>query len=107
MRSRVARPIKKHGAVMKRTSRLWIALALIGASAGFGVHGAHAQGQGLASVGPTDPGNGFPQFYQDKSGLALEPCLANLAAGDPCAIAAGVPTPGQPIVFPTNFPDEF
>jgi hypothetical protein len=34
---------------------------------------AHAQAQGLASVGPTDPGNGFPQFYQDKAGLALGP----------------------------------
>ena len=27
--------------------------------------------------------------------------------GDPCAIAADVPVPGAPVVFPTNFPDEW
>jgi hypothetical protein len=39
--------------------------------------------------------------------VALEPCLANLAAGDPCAIAASVPVPTAPVVFPTNFPSEW
>src|SRR5262245_49962576 len=33
------------------------------------------QGQGLAAVGPIDPANGFPQFYQDKAGLSLGHCL--------------------------------
>jgi len=79
----------------------------IGMLAAFHPSDAHAQAQGLASVGPTDPGNGFPQFYQDKAGLALEPCLASQAVGDPCGIAADVPIPTSPIVFPTNFPDEF
>src|ERR1700710_3125309 len=75
--------------------------------AAFNPGAAFAQGQGLAAVGPTDPGNGFPQYYQDKSGLALEPCLANLTAGDPCAIAAVLPVPTAPVVFPTNFPSEW
>lgn len=92
---------------MTRASRAWVALAIIGCIAGLTLGRAHAQAQGLATVGPTDPGNGFPQFYQDKQGRALEPCLASQAAGDPCGIAADVPVPTLPIVFPTNFPDEF
>jgi hypothetical protein len=93
---------------MRRPSRPWILLAaVLGLAAILSPRQAYAQAQGLASVGPTDPGNGFPQFYQDKTGVALEPCIANLAAGDPCAIAAGVPFPTLPVVFPTNFPDEW
>ena len=92
---------------MRRLSRALAALMAIGVIAAFNATEVHAQAQGLASVGPTDPGNGFPQFYQDKGGLALEPCLASQAAGDPCGIAADVPVPTSPIVFPTNFPDEF
>jgi hypothetical protein len=92
---------------MKKISTAWITLVFAALLAAFNPGQAFAQAQGLASVGPTDPGNGFPQFYQDKAGLALEPCIANLAAGDPCAIAAGVPVPGAPVVFPTNFPSEW
>lgn len=92
---------------MRRLARALAALMALCVIAAFNAGEVHAQAQGLASVGPTDPGNGFPQFYQDKSGLALEPCLASQAAGDPCGIAADVPVPTSPIVFPTNFPDEF
>jgi hypothetical protein len=92
---------------MRKLARALAALTALCVIAGFNATDAHAQAQGLASVGPTDPGNGFPQFYQDKSGLALEPCLASQVAGDPCGIAADVPIPTSPIVFPTNFPDEF
>src|SRR5262245_11449934 len=92
---------------MRKLARALAALMAIGVIAAFSATDVHAQAQGLASVGPTDPGNGFPQFYQDKAGLALEPCLASQAAGDPCGIAADVPVPTSPIVFPTNFPDEF
>ena len=93
---------------MKRLPKTaWLSLAFAALLAAFNPGQAHAQAQGLASVGPTDPGNGFPQFYQDKAGRALEPCLANLAVGDPCAVAAEVPVPGSPVVFPTNFPDEW
>src|SRR5690348_2273852 len=65
------------------------------------------QGQGLAAVGPIDPANGFPQFYQDKAGLSLGQCLDNTTPGDPCAIAATLPNPTQPVTFPANFPQEF
>jgi hypothetical protein len=92
---------------MKKISTAWITLIFVALLAAFNPGQAFAQAQGLASVGPTDPGNGFPQFYQDKAGTALEPCIANLAAGDPCAIAAVVPIPGAPVVFPTNFPSEW
>src|SRR5215475_13721814 len=63
------------------------------------------QGQGLAAAGPVDPANGFPQFYQDKAGLSLAPCLDQVA-GDPCVLAGTIPNPSAPITFPTNFPDE-
>jgi hypothetical protein len=71
----------------------------------------------LFRVGPNDvpspPGTGFPFWYQDTNGLALDLCLpanqAELNAGV-CLIlppdqdpAAGI---SLPIVFPTNFPDE-
>ena len=65
-------------------------------------------GQGLGAVGLTDPANGYPKWYIDKSGLQLAPCLVN-DANDSCGlIAAGaLPNPNAPVVFPTNFPDEF
>src|SRR5215475_12777993 len=94
---------------MKRTLTTVVsglAVALV-ATLGLGSGEVYAQAQGLAAVGPSDPGNGFPQFYQDKTGRALEPCLDSLNPADPCGIVATVPNPTQPIVFPTNFPDEF
>lgn len=58
---------------------------------------------------PSPPGNGFPLWYQDNNGLALDLCLPNaaeLAAGI-CLITPDIlPNPTQPISFPTNFPDE-
>jgi hypothetical protein len=35
---------------------------------------ASAQPQGLERVGPNSPANGYPTWYQDKTGLALEFC---------------------------------
>src|ERR1700710_769248 len=90
---------------MKKIALLSLGFAAL--LAAFNPGQAFAQAQGLASVGPTDPGNGFPQYYQDKAGVALEPCLANLTAGDPCAIATSLPLPAAPVVFPTNFPSEW
>src|ERR1700712_126192 len=92
---------------MKKLPTTLLSLGFAALLAAFNPGQAFAQAQGLASVGPTDPGNGFPQFYQDKTGTALEPCLANLTAGDPCAIAAELPVPTAPVVFPTNFPSEW
>ena len=66
----------------------------------------------LDSVGPVDPAHGFPQWYMDKQGLALELCVntdaAVLAAGGcailPAALPAGVLT--VPEVFPANWASE-
>ena len=58
---------------------------------------------GLKQVGPIDETNGFPLWYKDTSGQRLELCLD---ASDPYCVMGAVPTPGQPLVFPTNFPDE-
>ncbi len=58
---------------------------------------------GLKTVGPIDETNGFPLWYKDTSGQRLELCLD---VNDPYCIMGDLPTPGQPMVFPTNFPDE-
>jgi hypothetical protein len=90
---------------LNSASRLIIVLA---AASCLGAGEAFAQAQGLAAVGPVDPGNGFPQFYQDQAGQAVEQCLDNVTPGDPCGIVAlgGLPNPAAPIVFPDNFPGE-
>jgi len=97
--------------MMTRPSLDWASRLIIvmAAACSLGAGEAFAQAQGLAAVGPDDPGNGFPQFYQDLAGQALEPCLDNVTPGDPCGILAlgSVPNPALPIVFPTNFPNEW
>ncbi len=73
----------------------------------------------LVAVGPPDPNTtsgtgtppgvfGFPLWYSDSNGLALEHCLPNAAeiAAAACFVAAAPFDPALPIVFPTNFPDE-
>ena len=71
----------------------------------------------LFRVGPNDvpspPGNGFPLWYQDTAGLAVDLCLPkNVAQLDSavCLITNPVADPvaglNLPLVFPTNFPDE-
>src|SRR5690242_14613856 len=60
----------------------------------------------LARVGPVDPFDGFPKWYQDKNGVALEHCVpdaAELAAGL-CLLLPGNMT--FPVVFPTSYPGE-
>lgn len=65
---------------------------------------AHNNGTvGLKRVGPIDETNGFPVWYQDTTGTRLELCTD---PGDPNCIVGVPQTPGAPIVFPTNFPDE-
>ena len=62
----------------------------------------------LERVGPVDPANGFPKWYMDSSGLALELCLPQNAAevdGAYCLLVAGDP-PSIPEVFPSAFFDE-
>jgi hypothetical protein len=60
----------------------------------------------LKAVGPTSSVHGFPAWYQDSTGLRLEPCLD----GDnpECGFLPGdIPDPDAPISFPGNFPEEF
>jgi Bacterial Ig domain len=68
---------------------------------------ASAQTQGLARVGPTSPTNGFPDWYQDKTGMTLEFCQP-LVQGDLdggwCLLLPADTT--VPEVFPTQFADE-
>lgn len=59
----------------------------------------------LKAAGPLSPANGFPVWYQDTAGVALDLCL------DPndafCGVLmAPLPRPNDPVAFPTNFPDE-
>lgn len=69
--------------------------------------------------GPYLPANGsFAAWYQDTHGRTLDLCLSKAvssrvpgAPGAPSYMCSLLPTPGvfddaQPIVFPTNFPDE-
>ena len=61
--------------------------------------------QGLVTVGPVNPNNGFPDWYRDTNGVDLQAC------NDPqdkfCGGAVAAPDNTAPITFPGNFPDEF
>jgi len=85
-----------------------------------------ALAQGIANAalfavdpGPYVPANGsFAAWYQDSHGRTLDLCLSKAvssrvagAPGAPSYMCSLLPTPGvfddaQPVVFPTNFPDE-
>lgn len=72
----------------------------------------------LQRQGPIDPSNGFPAWYQDRNGIALELCSINAPDPDVSAklISSGLcpianaPAPDGinvgPEVFPTNFTTE-
>jgi hypothetical protein len=66
-----------------------------------------AQTQGLERVGPTSTANGFPLWYQDKSGIALEFCQplnqGELDGGWCLLLPADTTVPEQ---FPAFFADE-
>jgi Big-like domain-containing protein len=69
---------------------------------------AHAAADiGLERVGPTDPANGFPKWYQDKTGLTLEFCSPQNGSeldGGWCVLFTGDTT--APESFPGSFADE-
>ncbi len=96
IRSRLPRPV---AAVVA------LALALSGAAGlAFAAPGvANAAGAVSSTV---DPLNGFPTWYQDSAGNRVEPCID---PNDPnCVLPVGTAfDASQPVVFPTNFPDEF
>ncbi len=66
----------------------------------------------LDRAGPVDPANGFPNWYLDKNGVALELCVnldATVLAAGGCAVLPGpVPNGVQtvPEVFPANWATE-
>lgn len=88
------------------------------------VVGALAHGVAQAALfavdpGPYTPGNGgFAAWYQDSHGRTLDLCLSKAvssrvagAPGAPSYMCSLLPAPGvfddaQPVVFPSNFPDE-
>ena len=60
----------------------------------------------LDSFGPISPANGFPTWYMDRNGVALELCTninATVLAAGGCAILPTDLPAGVPEVFPTNF----
>jgi hypothetical protein len=63
-------------------------------------------GAALSDVGPVVPDHGFPEWYQDGSGVRLGLCVEN---GDPYCTSTA-PNPGPAIVSPnadqSNFPEE-
>lgn len=56
----------------------------------------------LTAVGPKNPANGFPRWYQDSTGLKLQLCLDK---NTHCLPLEGV-NMNLPIRFPRNFPHE-
>src|SRR5947209_5927403 len=56
----------------------------------------------LFGFGPIDPVDGFPQYYQDSNGLALQQCLDAVCGG----VGFVLPDPNLPLSFPDNFPVE-
>ena len=66
-----------------------------------------AQTQGLERVGPTSTSNGYPTWYQDKTGLTLEFCQVTNQAeldGGWCLLLPADTT--APEAFPAPFADE-
>ena len=60
--------------------------------------------QPAANAGPVVAGNGFPQYFVDANGLALELCLDVADCIDP-AEDSFLPDPLAGLSFPGNFPD--
>ncbi|WP_461174805.1 VCBS repeat-containing protein [Arthrobacter sp. Z1-9] len=59
----------------------------------------------ITAVGPVNPANGFPSWYEDSTGTRLELCLDG--ANPLCGFLPGdIPNEGAPISFPENFPEE-
>ncbi len=83
-----------------------VVLALMTALLGGLLPAAPAIAATAPAVGPVDPLNGFPSWFQDTGGARLVPCLQ---ASDPnCVLAADTGfDPARPVTFPTNFPQEF
>ncbi|TCP11220.1 hypothetical protein EV683_11436 [Crenobacter luteus] len=82
---------------------------LLALSVCLGLHALSAQAE-LARVGPIDRANGYPQWYQDTTGLALDSCVilnqTELSGGWCLLLPQDVPGGRAPEVFPGAFADE-
>ncbi len=56
-------------------------------------------------VGPINPDNGYPYWYQDANGTRLDLCLDNAEASK-CLKPFEMPNPAGQMSFPDNFPGE-
>src|SRR5438132_10817016 len=90
--------------MLRGAFRVAICAAILIAAVAGSRHAAHALDCSvpLPAVGPIDPANGFPAYYQDSKNLALQPCLDTV-----CDPTLALPDPSQPVSFPANFPSEF
>jgi hypothetical protein len=82
-----------------------IAVALAIALAGLSL----PAGAELARQGPVNPVHGYPEWYQDSTGLALDLCLPDqidLEAGNCLLLPPDVPAGTAPETFPSNFAEE-
>src|SRR5512146_2209867 len=84
---------------ISRKCSMWAGLLLLLFSF-IAVPAASAQ---LARVGPVDPANGFPTWYQDKTGLALDHCLPQSQEEMVWCLLPPIPNGTAPEVFPTNW----
>jgi hypothetical protein len=84
-----------------RLAILWFVVTSLGVSSVFA---------GTPAVSPTtDPFDGYPIWYQDATGIRVQPCLYKNGAPDPFCILLADPgfIPGNPLVLGSNFPVEF
>lgn len=96
----------------KFVKALVIALMLVISASGVNIE-VKAANPNLQSVGPLNNIHGFPNWYQDATGLPLEPCLgvnpdgAGLADPNCVVLSDSTFNSALPISFPNNFPIEF
>ena len=104
--SRAAPQLRRLFVGGRHTSRPRRLLAVAAAAVLAALAAATPAGAALSAVGPVVPRHGFPDYYQDASGLRLTLCVEN---EDPfCSNVAPDPGPATVSSDPagTNFPEE-
>ena len=99
---------RSHGRRAGRTTALLTALALVltavplmAATVASGANGTPARSVGFNT-------GGFPLWFEDATGVRVQPCLDPADANCLAPLAnPGVYDPAQPLAFPSNYPDEF
>jgi VCBS repeat-containing protein len=89
-----------------RTTQLLRVLAVLLLLSAAIIPAAHAN---LAAVGPVDSANGYPIWYQDTTGLALDSCIVQTQSeldGGWCLVLPGNIPGVPPESFPANFSEE-